>query len=461
MSKNEFDIDIDAISNVEDAYDYSDLEDLSLIPPKRKIEINEDEDSDNETDELEINAIKAMKILGIVTGVLVLIVVIFLAVKLVGGNLNKNTYEYNFNSGVTSYSEKKYEEAIEYFEKALTYEEANNVDERMYLYRCYISIDDNENAIQSLLDLLKYDENNTDAVSAVAAYYFNNSMFTELDAFVEKYKGTELEAVLSTYLIDAPAISHQSGTYNGSIDVVLFSSTGDAIYYTLDGTNPTQNDNMYSAPVKIEKGTTVLRAVVINSAGISSEVIECVYTVEYVVPDTPEVSPASGSYTENQQISILNVTEGLTAYYTLDGSVPTVNSEVYKEPIDMPGGNNIFSVIFINQDNIASAVVKRNYNLKVTEKYAFNDCVSEIKKMLATKGEINADGTATVDGEEIKFVYYAKREVNKVEMYLMYYDIKSDEGMVRQDYLWGVDVQKGTTYKVTEVNGVFTSEQYK
>lgn len=455
MDNKDFEFDVEDIKEAEDAYDYSDLEDLSLIAPKKKeVRLSKEE-------EIEAKAENGIKILGIIVGVIVLIIVVAAVVMLLYNNARKNTYAYQYNQGYAAYQEMDYESAIKYFEKALTYDDADNVAERIYLYKCYKTTGEEEKAIQVLLDLLKYDQYNVEAITVVSGYYYKNGDMEKLDALIEKYKGTEAESALSSYMLDVPAVSHDSGKYNGSISVVLYSATGDNIYYTLDGTDPTAYDNLYSAPVEIGKGTTILKAVVINSAGVSSDVVEYKYEIEFVTPDTPEVSPASGNYTENQQIIVSNVPEGAAAYYTLDGSTPTLESEQYTEPIDMPGGNNIFSVVFITNDNVSSAVVKRNYNLKVSEKYSFEASVEAIKYVLIKKQEISSDGMKTADGEEIKFVYYAKREVGGTEMYLMYYDIKQDEGFVRQNYLWGVDVQKGTTYKVVDVNGVLTSEEYK
>lgn len=458
MSKSDFEFDVEDIKEASDAYDYSDLEDLSLIEPKKK---KEEVPEDDEDDVLEAKAAKAMKILGIVTLVLVVVVVIVLLVMSYTKKAKKNTYTFQYNSGVEAFQSADYNLAIEYLEKSLTYDEANNVNERLILYKCYDSLGEKEQAIQVLLDLLNYDPENVEAITVVAGYYYENGELEKLDALVEKYKGTSAESVLTSYMLEAPAVSHDSGKYNSSINVVLFSATGDAIYYTLDGTDPTTYDNLYVGPIIIGKGTTTLKAAVINSSGVSSDVVEYKYEIEFVAPDKPDVSPVSGNYTENQQITINNLAEGFTAYYTFDGSTPTVDSEQYTEPIDMPGGNNIFSVVFISPDNVTSDVVKRNYNLKVAEKYSFEGSVEAIKYVLIKRNEITAEGDKTVDGEEVKFVYYAKREVNGAEMYLMYYDIKQGESFIRQNFLWGVDVQTGATYKVVDVNGVLTPEEYK
>ncbi len=454
MDKNDFEFEVDEIKEADDAYDYSDLEDLSLIPPKKKQNVSTEE-------LLEKKAAGGIRILGIVTGVFLILCVVAAGIYFPFNSLKKNTYAYNYNQGVIYYQDMNYEEAIKSFEKALTYKEAHNINERIYLYKCYKTIGQEEKAIQVLRDILQYEPYHIETITALAGYYYKNSQLDLLDELVEKYKGTEAESAVSSYMLDMPAVSHDSGKYNNSIDVVLYSSTGDNIYYTLNGSDPTSYDTLYTEPVKIGKGTTTLKAVVISSSGISSAVAEYRYEIEYVAPDSPQVSPASGNYTENQKITVENILEGANAYYTLDGSVPALDSEKYTEPIDMPGGNNIFSVAVITDDGVSSEVVKRNYNLKVSEKYSFDASVEAIKYVLIKKQEITSDGSATVDGNAVKFVYYAKRAVNNSEMYLMYYDIMEGSEYVRQDYFWGVDIQSGATYKVVDVNGVLTPEEYK
>ena len=410
---------------------------------------------------LEKKAAGGMKILGIATGVVLVLCLVAVGLYFLFDNLKKNTYAYHYNQGVLSYQEMKFEDAIKSFEKALTYDEAHNINERIYLYKCYKTMGQEDKAIQVLGEILQYEPYHIETITALSSYYYNNNQLDLLNELVEKYKGTEAEGAVSSYMMDVPAVSHDSGKYNNSIDVVMYSSTGDNIYYTLNGSTPTSYDTLYTGPVNIGKGFTTLKAVVINDAGISSAVAEYQYDIEFVAPDVPEVSPASGNYTENQKITVANITEGADAYYTLDGSTPTLNSEKYIEPIDMPGGNNIFSVAVITADGVSSSVVKRNYNLKVSEKYSFDASVEAIKYVLIKKQEITSDGSATADGKAVKFVYYAKRAVNNSEMYLMYYDIMEGSDYVRQDYFWGVDVQTGDTYKVVDVNGVLTPEEYK
>jgi hypothetical protein len=49
----------------------------------------------------------------------------------------------------------------------------------------------------------------------------------------------------------------------------------------------------------------------------------------------PTFSPAAGTYTQAQNVSISCATEGATIYYTLDGSTPDENSTLYASPISI------------------------------------------------------------------------------------------------------------------------------
>ena len=48
---------------------------------------------------------------------------------------------------------------------------------------------------------------------------------------------------------------------------------------------------------------------------------------------TPTFSPAAGTYTSTQMVSISDSTSGATIYYTTNGSTPTTASAVYSSAI--------------------------------------------------------------------------------------------------------------------------------
>ena len=77
--------------------------------------------------------------------------------------------------------------------------------------------------------------------------------------------------------VDAPTISPNGGTFVGSQQVTLSHNDADAaIYYTLDGSDPTTSSTLYSAPFTISETTTVKAIAVRN--GVSSSPATATFT---------------------------------------------------------------------------------------------------------------------------------------------------------------------------------------
>ena len=57
----------------------------------------------------------------------------------------------------------------------------------------------------------------------------------------------------------------------------------------------------------------------------------------------------------------MTVPEGCKVYYTWDGTTPGTDSAQYTQPITMPEGNNILSLIAVNEHGMSSDVLKCNY----------------------------------------------------------------------------------------------------
>ena len=57
----------------------------------------------------------------------------------------------------------------------------------------------------------------------------------------------------------------------------------------------------------------------------------------------------------------VKVPTGCKVYYTWDGTEPTVNSQQYTQPLTMPEGNNILSLVLVNQYGKSSNVLRCNY----------------------------------------------------------------------------------------------------
>jgi len=130
--------------------------------------------------------------------------------------------------------------------------------------------------------------------------------------------------------LPAPTMSPGTNTYSNDVSVTLSSSqTGATIRYTLDGSDPTASSPLYGGPLTITSSTTV-KAKAFHPDYAMSPTASETYTF---VATTPTLSPAAGTYTSAQNVTMTTATNGATIRYTTDGSTPTAASTQYTGPI--------------------------------------------------------------------------------------------------------------------------------
>ncbi|MDP3013836.1 MAG: chitobiase/beta-hexosaminidase C-terminal domain-containing protein, partial [Candidatus Subteraquimicrobiales bacterium] len=123
-------------------------------------------------------------------------------------------------------------------------------------------------------------------------------------------------------------LSPPGGTYTEEQAVTMSTATPDAlIYYTTDGSEPTQASTLYTAPVAISADTT-LKARGYRVDRNPSDITTAAYIITGTVA-VPVITPETGSYTSIQTVSIACATSGATIRYTLDGSDPSTSSTLY------------------------------------------------------------------------------------------------------------------------------------
>ncbi|HEX4770402.1 MAG TPA: chitobiase/beta-hexosaminidase C-terminal domain-containing protein, partial [Bryobacteraceae bacterium] len=143
--------------------------------------------------------------------------------------------------------------------------------------------------------------------------------------------------------IAAPVIQPATETFSGSISVTMSDSTsGASIYYTTDGTLPTEASNLYTGPFSVTS-TTTIRAIATLTGFLGSPVTLVTYTSQAQVA-APVFSPSPGTYTSAQAVTISDPTAGTVIYYTLDGTTPTTSSAVYSGPIQITSSSTINAI---------------------------------------------------------------------------------------------------------------------
>lgn len=94
-----------------------------------------------------------------------------------------------------------------------------------------------------------------------------------------------------------------------------------------------------------------------------------IYTVEFIKETetesvaTPTFTPAEGTYTSSQNVTISTATDGATVYYTTDGTEPTTSSSIYSSPINVSQTTTI-KAIAVKDGMDDSEVAEASYVIK-------------------------------------------------------------------------------------------------
>ncbi len=148
---------------------------------------------------------------------------------------------------------------------------------------------------------------------------------------------------LNLPVTQTPAFSVAAGTYTAVQTVKITDSTlGAKIYYTIDGSTPTASSTLYKSPITVSS-TETLNAIAVATGYAPSTVASAAYTINLTV-DAPTFSPAAGTFTTIQTVTLADDTPGSAIYYTTDGSTPTTSSTQYTGPIQVLGTETINAV---------------------------------------------------------------------------------------------------------------------
>jgi hypothetical protein len=183
------------------------------------------------------------------------------------------------------------------------------------------------------------------------------------NSLIPRVNPQTIGAVDYAAVASAPVFSPSAGDYTTAPTVSIESSTpSSTIYYTTDGSlptfPPTGSTLVYTGSITISATDTV-QAIAIATGYAQSSVAAAAYEIGPLA-DTPTFSPAGGSYTTVQTVTICDATADATIYYTIDGTTPSTGSTVYTGPITV-GANEVVEAIAGAPGDSASGVGQANY----------------------------------------------------------------------------------------------------
>ena len=193
--------------------------------------------------------------------------------------------------------------------------------------------------------------------SAGTSLFSTSSRYNSF-VFVRVYDGVLAEAVVYRFSTDTDVVKTVSApviTINGDKASITCSTADADIYYTTDGSAPTESSNLYKEAITLTPGTTV-KAFAVRAGYEDSSVVSQTYTVTLTAPSI--AIDNSGNVT-------ITSAEGADIYYTTDGADPTAASTKYAAAFTVTSGATV-KAIAVKAGYENSSVASQTYKATLT-----------------------------------------------------------------------------------------------
>lgn len=366
-----------------------------------------------------------------------------------------NSEEYQIAKAIECTAAGTYEKAIACYNRALELDE-DNIELQFSLAEVYF-LKNNKIEYEYLLRDIAGNENATTeqldrAYGKLIAIYRARGDYKTINELLMSSNDEQLLSTYQNYIARTPEFSVKEGYYT-SIQILKLSALGTGkIYYSMDGSEPDENSDQYTAPIILEDGDYQIKAVFINDNGIVSDVAVKEYHIDNDVIPAPEVSVISGEYNYPILIEILE-DEG-EVYYTTDGSVPTYSSSLYTGPIPMPLGKSTYRFARI-VNGVTGEVAERSYQLVLETDQTPEQAVQTVVEYSMQSGKI-WDEIGHFDDTEAAYKYeyqYVTNVKDIGDFYVVAEILRGADGsLTKTGTYFAVNIYSGECYKMERDN---------
>ncbi|MCR5250895.1 MAG: chitobiase/beta-hexosaminidase C-terminal domain-containing protein [Lachnospiraceae bacterium] len=328
---------------------------------------------------------------------LALILLLIVGIIVGASKISKLLYHENSQSYQTQLAKEAaesgdYAKAIEYMEKALTLDSEDS-SLKFTLVDYYFANSEEDKAILMLWEIIYSKDINAQlAYRRMIEYYAERKDFSMIEEILSNCDDSTVLTQFAEYTAPPPEFSEEPGSYENVVWLKLSAPGGGNIYYTLDGTDPTTDSELYTSPLYLEVGIINVRAIYVNSYGIASEIADGRFTIDIRKPDAPVVKPAGGVFTEPELISA-EAQKYCRIFYTTDGRAPTDQSTEYLSPVPMPLGHSHMVFIAYSQDGIPGEITECDFDLTLETEIDAQSFIDLLKQF-----DINSGKTVDLEG---------------------------------------------------------------
>lgn len=360
-----------------------------------------------------------------------------------------NSEEYQLDRGAYYVRTAKYDRAVSCYSRALQLD-SNNIDIMFRLAEVYLLKNNKVEYEYLLREIARNPAADTEqlesAYGKLIAIYRAREDYQTINDLLLSCNSELILSIYRNYIARTPEFSLKEGYYTSVQPLNLTAYGTGKIYYTMDGTEPTENSAAYTAPIILEKGDYVISAYFVNDKGISSNVVTKEYHIEIDEIPEPEVSVPSGKYNFPVNIEVSGEEDG-NIYYTVDGSDPTYSSSVYTGKIPMPLGISYFRFAQI-VNGVTGLIAERTYVLEMNTDYTTDQAVTAIRDYSLGIGKIYDEaGHFDESGSMYQYEYQYVTNINGI-----------NDFYVISEFLCSADQIKtktGSNYAVNAYTGEF------
>lgn len=396
--------------------------------------------------------------------------IVFLAVCIISlviysvNNYRRNSFGYQYDKAVECAAHNNYPDAISYLERALAID-SENLDVRFLLAKYYDKNGQQQSTVSLLKEILEIDTEyakRDEVYDMLLGIWESEEDYAKMGDILKNCDIPRIVSKYNRYAALKPEFNKDGGVYDELISISLSGNSQGFVYYTMDGSAPTDNSSVYETPILLESGEYTIRAMFVNMYGVKSDIETQHYYINLSEPDSPVVHPESGTYSEPDLIDVFHDND-TKVYYTMDGSVPDKNSIRYTDPIEMPYGVSNFSFISIDDSGLGSEVVNRSYHLEIQANFYPELALQVLRNNLWAEGKLlNVEGNVP---NKLGINQYKVRTLFKTgeKLYYIVYEEYIDTMGKTHDTnnIYAIDVNTAdlyTAYKVDE--GVYNLQPF-
>ncbi|MCD8130688.1 MAG: chitobiase/beta-hexosaminidase C-terminal domain-containing protein [Lachnospiraceae bacterium] len=366
----------------------------------------------------------------------------------------------------------KYDSAEECYLRAIELE-PEQWEYQLELADFYVSQEREDEALQIYRSVLMNEEVDSEvklqACQGIVDYYSAAGDYRSIAQILVELGDEEVRAAFSDYLAEPVTFSQPEGIFTDSIILKLSADSSGSIYYTLDGTEPDENGELYLSPLYLEEGTTVVSAVYINRYGVKSTVSTATYLIDTSTPYPPELSAYSGKYDYPLEIEA-QAEEGSAIYYTVDGGIPDTDSTLYEGGLYAAEGTHTYRFVAVSEAGLVSDVISRTFTID----FSWAEYSSDEAWVLLVNAQIEAgvitDTEGTIaDHPEYVYIYQYLFPISldsEEDAYYLFAEVNretalSESGAMiqhRTGVYYGIDCSTGQIVRLTFARGRYVRE---